>query len=172
MDVTTIFDPSCDENLHWKWKQNIDSKRYVTTIRLRILFSLGVIELLNWRNSSSRSTTLGSTQFLTEISTRNLPGGKVRSPTSVNRFSRNCGNLDVSQPYEPARPVAGITLLLPYIYMNTQPDRERVGLAVTPLNRIRQLPSPNLSIQNILTELFHAFPQSFQANTSTVSRLG
>jgi hypothetical protein len=56
----------------------------------------------NWPNPSSRTMALGSTLSLTEISTRNLPGGKgvrhVRFTTSlpsVSRFPRKCGNLDL-----------------------------------------------------------------------------
>jgi hypothetical protein len=36
----------------------------------------GEVDSLNLPNNSSRTMTLGSTQPLTEMSTRNLPGGK------------------------------------------------------------------------------------------------
>jgi hypothetical protein len=53
-------------------------------------------------NASSRIMALGSTQPLTEMSTRNLPGGK------------GAAGAQGSQPYGPSRPGTGIAL--PFIY--------------------------------------------------------
>jgi hypothetical protein len=50
-----------------------------------------VTRFSNGPNPSSRTTSLGSTQPLREMSTRNLPGGKVRPARKADLTALNLG---------------------------------------------------------------------------------
>jgi hypothetical protein len=49
-----------------------------------------VTGFFNWPNPSSRTMALGSTQPLTEMSTRNIPGGKGRPARGANNLTAIC----------------------------------------------------------------------------------
>jgi hypothetical protein len=50
-----------------------------------------VIGFFSWPTPSSRTMALGSTQPLTEMSARNLPGGKSRLARKVGNLTAVCG---------------------------------------------------------------------------------
>jgi hypothetical protein len=48
------------------------------------------VDFFNLPNPSSRTMALGSTQPLTEMSTKNLPGGKGRPARKADNFTAIC----------------------------------------------------------------------------------
>jgi hypothetical protein len=75
------------------------------------------VDFFNLLNPSSRTTALGSTQPLTEMSTRNIPGGEVRPARKADNLTAIC-ELTVYKMCKPqhlttlwvSRPVTGIPL--------------------------------------------------------------
>jgi hypothetical protein len=49
-----------------------------------------VIEFFNWPNPSSRTVALESTQPLTEMRTRSIPGGKGRPERKADNLTAIC----------------------------------------------------------------------------------
>jgi hypothetical protein len=78
--------------------------------------------VFNLPNPSSRTMALGFTQPVTEINARNRKksfggverGHRVRltSLPYVSRLYRQCGILNISQPYKPPRPVTEVVYFM------------------------------------------------------------
>jgi hypothetical protein len=83
----------------------------------RVLFPMRLFDFFNWSNPSSRTMALGSTQPLTEMSTRNLPGCKGRPARKADNLTAICEPI-VWKMWHPrrlttlcsSRPVTGIAL--------------------------------------------------------------
>jgi hypothetical protein len=80
-----------------------------------------VIGCFNWTNPSSRTMALESTQPLTEMSTRNLHGGKGRPVRGADNLTAICEPIVYKMweprrltPYGFSRPVTEIALPLPF----------------------------------------------------------
>jgi hypothetical protein len=63
---------------------------YATRLKIAGSISDEVIGFFNLPNPSSRIMALGSTQPLTEMSTRNLPGGKGRTACEADNLTAVC----------------------------------------------------------------------------------
>jgi hypothetical protein len=58
--------------------------------RLRVPFPIRTLNFFDLPNPSSRTMALGSTQPLTEMSTRNVPGGKGRPVRRAENLTAVC----------------------------------------------------------------------------------
>jgi hypothetical protein len=93
----------------------------------RGLFLNEVIRFFNLPNPSSHTMALGSTQPLTEMSTRNVPGDKGRPARKAEILTTIYESIfykmwepDISQTNWPPRPDAGINLpFCLYNYLST-----------------------------------------------------
>jgi hypothetical protein len=59
-------------------------------VRSRVRVPMKLLDFFNWPNPSGRIMALGSTQPLTEMSTRNLPEGKGRPARKADNLTAIC----------------------------------------------------------------------------------
>jgi hypothetical protein len=66
-------------------------RHYATSLKVAGSIPDELIEFIfSWPNPSSRPVALGSTQPLTEMSTRNFPGGKGRPARKADNLTAIC----------------------------------------------------------------------------------
>jgi hypothetical protein len=71
------------------WKAVAYLKHYATSWKVPGFFR-DVTGIFNWPKPSNRTMSLGSTQPLTEMSTRNIPGGQGRPACKSNNLTALC----------------------------------------------------------------------------------
>jgi hypothetical protein len=59
------------------------------------------VDFFNLPNPSSRTMTLGSTQPLTDMSTRNIPGGEERPEPKADNFTAICEPMGALTSHNP-----------------------------------------------------------------------
>jgi hypothetical protein len=65
-------------------------RHYAASRKVAGSIPVEVIGFFNWPNPSSCTMAVGTTQSLTEMSTRNLPGGKERSARKADSLTAIC----------------------------------------------------------------------------------
>ena len=94
-------------------------KHRTTSWKVAVLIPKGVIGIFHWHNSSSRTMALGSSQPLTEMSTRNISWGKgspyVGLITLYVATVLKSGSLKHLKPSGPVQASNGIALPLPVL---------------------------------------------------------
>ena len=93
----------------------------------------GVIGIFHWHNPSDRTMALGSTQPLTEMSTRSIFWGKLGRCIRLHcpvPLSFNLGTLTSWNPLGQSRPVTGLIYLLFFFFKDNSHYRQGKSEAV------------------------------------------
>jgi len=92
-------------------------------LKARISIPVGTIGIFHWHNPSSRTMAFGSTQPLTEMSTRNISWGvKAVSALGWQPYHLHVptvmksGSLNLLQPSGPVKACSGIALPMPLTF--------------------------------------------------------
>jgi hypothetical protein len=72
------------------WKEDKSTRRCATSRKVAGSIPNEIIGFFNWSNPSSRTMARGSTQPLTEMSTRRLPGGKGLPARKAGSVTTSC----------------------------------------------------------------------------------